>query len=70
MNNRKDTDNQYKRAEVCLIQRHGQGTLWIMDIAKEQGMSIRQIHYHDVLSSSPLFDGDLGLSLLMPLMLW
>lgn len=30
-----------------------------MDIAQERGMSIRQILSHDVLSASPLFDGDL-----------
>jgi hypothetical protein len=30
-----------------------------MDIAKERGMDIRQIHTHDVLSAYPLFDGDL-----------
>ena len=30
-----------------------------MDIANEQGMSIRQILSHDVLSSAPLFDGNL-----------
>lgn len=30
-----------------------------MDIAKERGMSIRQILSHNVLSTSPLFDGDL-----------
>ena len=30
-----------------------------MDIAKERSMSIRQILSHDVLSASPLFDGDL-----------
>ncbi|KAH3870574.1 hypothetical protein DPMN_033762 [Dreissena polymorpha] len=30
-----------------------------MDIAKERGMSLKQILPHDLISSSPLFDGDL-----------
>ncbi|KAH3898504.1 hypothetical protein DPMN_022737 [Dreissena polymorpha] len=30
-----------------------------MDIAKERGMSLKQILSHDVISSTPLFDGDL-----------
>ncbi|KAH3728905.1 hypothetical protein DPMN_054868 [Dreissena polymorpha] len=30
-----------------------------MDIAKERGMSLKQILSHDLISSSPLFDGDL-----------
>ena len=30
-----------------------------MDIAKERGMVLKQILSHDLLSSSPLFDGDL-----------
>ena len=30
-----------------------------MDIAKERGMNIRQMLTHDILSASPLFDGDL-----------
>ncbi|KAH3712618.1 hypothetical protein DPMN_072370 [Dreissena polymorpha] len=30
-----------------------------MDIAKERGMSLKQILCHDLISSSPLFDGDL-----------
>ena len=30
-----------------------------MDIAKERGMNIRQVLTHDILSASPLFDGDL-----------
>lgn len=29
------------------------------DIAKERGMALKQILSHDLLSSSPLFDGDL-----------
>ncbi|KAH3725183.1 hypothetical protein DPMN_051018 [Dreissena polymorpha] len=30
-----------------------------MDIAKERGMSLKQILSHDLMSTSPLFDGDL-----------
>lgn len=30
-----------------------------IDIAKERGMTIQQILSHDVISASPLFDGDL-----------
>ncbi|KAH3737372.1 hypothetical protein DPMN_043955 [Dreissena polymorpha] len=30
-----------------------------MDIAKERGMSLKQIISHDLISPSPLFDGDL-----------
>ncbi|KAH3823399.1 hypothetical protein DPMN_125198 [Dreissena polymorpha] len=30
----------------------------VMDIAKERGMSLKQILSHDLISSSPLFDGD------------